>query len=156
MDILDEEILALWKLLNEQDVKYIMVGGFAANLHGFSRTTEDLDLWIEDTKENRKRFREALKQLDIGDFSALETTDLIPGWSAISLNSGIELDVMTSLAGFPAEKFEECYNMASVAEIHSITVRFMHLNHLIEAKKRSGRPKDLIDVIELEKIQSRK
>ena len=41
MDILDEEIVKLWKLLSENEVQYIMVGGFATNLHGFSRITAD-------------------------------------------------------------------------------------------------------------------
>ena len=133
-----------------------MVGGFATNLHGFSRTTEDLDLWIKDTKENRKKFRETLKQLGIGDFAQLETTDLIPGWSAIALSSGIEPDVMTSLAGFPADKFDECHQISPVAEINNVPVKFLHINQLIEAKKKAARPKDLIDVVELEKIQKRK
>jgi len=156
MDIFDEEILNLWNLLHQHDVKYIMVGGFATNLHGFTRTTQDLDLWIKATKENRKKFRQVLKQLDIGDFEALETTELIPGWSSILLNSGIELDIMTSLAGFSAEKFDACYQISPTAEIHTVPVKFLHINQLIEAKKKSARPKDLIDVIELEKIQQGK
>jgi hypothetical protein len=48
MDILDNELLNFWKSLNEFDVKYIMIGGFAVNLHGFSRTTGDLDMWLKD------------------------------------------------------------------------------------------------------------
>lgn len=34
MDILDEEIINLWRLLNKHHVMYIMVGGFATTLHG--------------------------------------------------------------------------------------------------------------------------
>lgn len=41
MDILDEEILSFWRVLQKYQVKYIMVGGFATNLHGFSRMTAD-------------------------------------------------------------------------------------------------------------------
>lgn len=47
MDILDGEIITLWRSLHTNKVKYIMVGGFATNLHGFSRTTADLDIWVE-------------------------------------------------------------------------------------------------------------
>ena len=54
MDILDEEILSLWSLLNKNNVAYIMVGGFATTLHGFNRNTADIDLWIKDTKNNRQ------------------------------------------------------------------------------------------------------
>jgi hypothetical protein len=37
MDILDDEILSLWRSLSTNKVRYIMVGGFATNLHGFNR-----------------------------------------------------------------------------------------------------------------------
>src|ERR1700751_1310130 len=115
MDILDEEILNLWKSLNNQHVEYIMVGGFAINLHGFSRMSADVDLWIKDTLKNRKKLREAIKELGTGDFEALETTQLIPGWTSITLSSGIDLDIMTSLKGFEQIKFDECYRIAPTA-----------------------------------------
>lgn len=154
MDILDEEILNFWKALHTNEVSYIMVGGFAANLHGFQRTTGDLDLWIKDTKENRIKFRKTLKEVGIGDFESIETTQLIPGWTVLYFSSGFELDIMTSLKGFPSERFDDCYVISPTAEIENIPVKFLHINQLIEAKKAAGRPKDLLDVIELEKIRS--
>ena len=62
MDIFDEDILLLWKCLHQNDVRYIMIGGFAINLHGYSRATKDIDIWIEDTLNNRKKLRTALKE----------------------------------------------------------------------------------------------
>ena len=44
MDIFDEELLEFWKALNANQVKYLMVGGFAVNMHGFSRATQDVDI----------------------------------------------------------------------------------------------------------------
>jgi hypothetical protein len=152
MDILDEEILNLWKLLNTFNVRYIMVGGFATNLHGYIRTTADADIWIKDTPENRKHFRATLSKLGIGDFEEIERIPFIPGWSSIYLNSGLELDIMTSLKGFPSERFDECYQLALTAMIHDVPVRFLHLNHLLEAKKATARPKDLLDIAELKRI----
>ena len=61
MDILDNEILNLWRLLQKHNTLYIMVGGFATNLNGFERMTADIDLWIKDTSENRKKFTENFK-----------------------------------------------------------------------------------------------
>ncbi len=156
MDILDSEILTLWKLLHVHDVKYIMIGGFATNLHGYNRMTADLDLWIKDDKENRKKLRVVLDQLDLGDLESIETMDFLPGWSSLLLASGFELDLMTDLKGFPQNTFEECYTNSSVAIVHEIPIRFMNLNQLIEAKKASSREKDLIDIIELEKIKKQK
>lgn len=46
MDIFDEEILKFWTVLQKTKVKYIMVGGYATNLHGYQRFTGDIDIWI--------------------------------------------------------------------------------------------------------------
>lgn len=153
MDILDEEILKLWQLLYENEVRYIMIGGFATNLHGFQRTTGDIDIWIEDTSGNRRRLRSVLKELDLGEFDNIEEMDFIPGWSTLYLSSGFELDIMTSIKGFDKSRFNECYELSPTAYIYDIPVKFLHLNQLIEAKKASGRPKDLLDIIELEKLR---
>jgi hypothetical protein len=45
MDMLDDELLRFWKALNNNNVRYIMVGGFATRFHGFNRNTDDLDMW---------------------------------------------------------------------------------------------------------------
>lgn len=153
MDMLDEGILNLWRNMYAFDVTYIMVGGFATNLHGFSRTTADCDIWIKDTPVNRKNLRYALEKNEGLDFNAVERMEFVPGWSSIQLQSGLSLDIMTYLKGFPQESFDACYDKASEASLYNLTIRFLHINHLIEAKKQAGRPKDLIDIIELEKIQ---
>jgi hypothetical protein len=156
MDLLDDEILRLWKTLHKYETKYILVGGFALNLHGFNRITADMDLWIKDTPENRKSLRNVLKELEFGDLESIENTQFIPGFTSILLHSGFELDIMTSLKGFEQIKFDECYKIAPIAIIENIPIKFLHIEQLIEAKKASGRPKDLIDVIELEKILKQK
>lgn len=153
MDILDEEIINLWTLLNRRNVSYIMVGGFATTLHGFNRNTADIDLWIKDTIENRKKLRLVLNELELGDFEGVETTEFIPGFTSITLNSGFELDIMTYMKGLEQSNFDECFTLAPTAIIEGISVRFLHINHLIDVKKACGRPKDLLDVIELEKIR---
>lgn len=45
--MLDDELLRFWKTLNENRVRYIMVGGFATRFHGFNRNTDDLNMWHE-------------------------------------------------------------------------------------------------------------
>ena len=59
MDIFDVEIVKFWRSLQQNGVKFIMIGGFATNLHGYQRFTGDMDIWIEDTPENRKHLRKA-------------------------------------------------------------------------------------------------
>jgi hypothetical protein len=153
MDILDEELVGLWKAFEDNKLKYIMVGGFASILNGHTRLTSDLDIWIKDTKENRHALQSSLSQIGLSDIPNLDKIDFVPGWSSINLPSGFELDVMTSLKGFEQERFDECYLLSNEAIIESISVRFLHINQLIEAKKAANRLKDQLDIQELEKIK---
>lgn len=152
MDVYSDVFLNLWHYLNKNSVRYIMVGGFATNLHGFQRYTGDIDLYLDDTLENRKHLRQAFIDLELGDFEPLERMAFIPGWVDFQLNNGVKLDIMTSLKGVDLT-FDECLQMAPIAEIDGILVPFLHINHLIDNKKAVNRPKDQIDVIELEKIK---
>ncbi|MGV3530328.1 MAG: hypothetical protein ACO1OO_15605 [Flavisolibacter sp.] len=93
MDIFDKEIVSFWKALQAAGVEYMMVGGYATNMHGYQRFTGDMDIWIHDTLENRKRLRIAFREYGIGDMASLETVQFIPGWVDFYLNNGLRLDI---------------------------------------------------------------
>jgi len=152
MDIFDEEILKFWAALQKTRVKYIMVGGYATNLHGYQRFTGDIDIWIEDTPENRQRLRKAFIECGMGDYYMLETIQFIPGWTDFHLLNGLRLDILVTMKGLEGYSFDECLNMAAIADIDGVQIPFLHINQLIANKKAVDRPKDKLDVIELEKI----
>ncbi|MDE3185774.1 MAG: nucleotidyltransferase [Bacteroidota bacterium] len=153
MDIFDEEILKFWKVLQNNHVKYIMVGGYAINLHGFQRYTGDIDIWIEDTNENRQNLRKAFIDCEMGDYPMLDSIQFVPGWTDFQLKNGLRLDIMASMKGLEGFTFSECLTMASIADIDEVKIPFLHLDQLIANKKIINRPKDKIDIIELEKIK---
>jgi predicted nucleotidyltransferase len=152
MDIYEGAFIDLWKNLNKNKVRYIMVGGFATNLHGYHRFTEDVDLYLEDTLENRKNLRSAFKDLGLGDFEPIERIQFIPGWVDFQLENGVKMDIMTSMNGITLS-FDECLKLAPIAEIEGVRVPFLHINQLIDNKKAVNRPKDQADIVELEKIR---
>jgi hypothetical protein len=153
MDVINEDLVDFWRGLNGNSVRYIMIGGFATRFHGFNRNTDDLDMWLDDTLENRRNLRKAFADLSYGDFASLETMEFVPGWTSFNVGGGIELDILTKMEGLQTLTFGECLSMASIADLEGIMVPFLHINHLIENKKKVNRPKDQIDVIELEKIR---
>jgi hypothetical protein len=153
MDILDDELIKFWQVLNEYSVKYIMVGGFVTRFHGFNRSTDDLDLWLEDTLENRKKPRVSFFQLGYGDFPSIETMQFVPGFSNFNIGGGIELDILSEMKGLEEFSFDECLVQASIANLEGIRVPFLHINHLIRNKKTTNGPKDQVYVVELEKIR---
>lgn len=151
MDIEDDEIVQLWKALAKHNVRYIMVGGFAVNFHGFSRTTGDLDMWIEDSPENRESLAKAFSEMFEEDYSSFKTLEFIPGWSSFRFESGFEIDIMTDLKGLGKERFNSCFEIAPVSDILGVPVRFLHYNHLIQSKEAANRPRDQWDIEELRK-----
>lgn len=153
MDIFDEEILKFWAALQNQKVRYIMVGGYATNLHGYQRYTGDIDIWIDDSIENRHQLRKAFAECGMGDYYMLETMQFVPGWTDFHLMNGLRLDIMVNMKGLEGYSFDECLNIASIADIDGVKVPFLHINQLIANKKAVNRPKDQLDVMELERIQ---
>jgi predicted nucleotidyltransferase len=153
MDIFNEELISYWKSLNLHAVKYIMVGGVATNFNGYQRTTDDVDVWIEDTLENRNKYRVAFKEYSGLDYFMMERLQIIPGWTSFNLNNGYKLDLLIEMKGLESYSFNDCHTMASIADIDGLLVPFLHINHLIANKKAVNRPKDQLDVFYLEKIK---
>ena len=153
MDIFDEDLLKFWRSLTKTGVRFLMIGGVATNLHGYHRTTNDIDLWVDDSSSNRKKLRAAFKDYGIGDFQSLETMQFVAGWSTFRLDSNLEVDIMTNVKGLEDFTFAYAYKLASVADIFDLKIPFLHINQLITSKKAANRSKDQIDVMELEKIK---
>jgi hypothetical protein len=122
VDIFDEEIFRFWKALQGFEVKYIMVGGYATNLHGYQRFTGDLDIWIKDTVENRQHLHSAFAVCEMGDYPMLEYMQFIPGLTDFQLNNGMRLDILIDMKGLEGYSFEECLDMASIADIDDVNV----------------------------------
>ena len=61
---------------------------------------------------------------------------------------------MTTMKGIENISFEQAFERATLATIKNIQVPFLHINQLIANKKAVNRPKDQLDVIELEKINT--
>lgn len=135
---MDEGLLAFWRVLNKHNVAYIMVGGFAMNMHGYSRTTNDSDLWLKDEPVNRYNLRLAFSELGYGDYPSLETMQFLPGWTQFYTKDGLIITILTSLKGLETQTFEDCYEKALIAGFNEIHVPFLHLNDPLRKQKGSG------------------
>ena len=149
-DIFQEDFRDFIKALNDQEVKYIMVGGMAVILHGHARVTGDMDIWVECTKENYQRLVKTFRQfgmplfdMTLQKFLGVKENDVF----SFGRNP-VGIDIMTAVKGL---NFDEAYKLSTVYEDDDLPIRIIHINHLIEAKKASGRLKDLDDINQLKK-----
>ncbi|CAD5290559.1 MULTISPECIES: hypothetical protein [unclassified Imperialibacter] len=157
MDISSKEVKAFLQSLYDHEVKYMLVGGIATVYHGFVRTTQDLDLWVQEVPENKQRLVNALKAIDVAGAENYLTVPMIPGRSTISIGDDrFVADFMGYTKAFKPEDFEACYAKARKGHFDETPITVIHINDLIKEKTLCGRPKDLLDVTELEMIKKNK
>jgi hypothetical protein len=150
-----QEILNIWKVFSENNVRYLTVGGLAVNIYGYTRNTGDIDILIEDTTENRKKLRLAFASIGIGDFPQIETMQFVAGFTDFTISYDLRLDVMTSVKGLENENFEKLFQNATIVILKEVPVYFLDYDNLIKTKKACNRLKDQLDIEELEKLNDK-
>ncbi len=137
--------------LNINDVEYILVGGYAVILHGYIRSTADMDVWVNKTKENYQKLKKALKQFGAPIFSENEFLgNEFNVWGFGKEPNRIE--IMSEVKGV---KFDNVYKKSKIYKEDNFNIRYIHLNHLLEAKEAAGRFKDKNDIEQLKKKNKR-
>lgn len=135
--------------LNNNNVEYLLVGGYAVILHGYSRTTGDLDLWVNRTSENYKKILAAFAEFKMPVFDMTEENFLNHAdWDVFRYGrKPVAIDIMTKMGGLD---FDECYKLRIEQNIEDLLIKLVHYNDLIKAKRAAGRYKDLDDLEKLE------
>lgn len=133
--------------LNDEKVRYLVVGGYAVAIHGYPRFTKDIDIWIDRSPENAQRIVEALGQFGFASLG-LKAEDFLGEYQFIQLGyPPNRIDIITSLEGV---EFSTAYENRLHLSIKEIEVDFLGLDDLRSTKRASGRPQDLIDLDNLQ------
>ena len=135
----------LLQLLNEYQVEYLIVGGFAVMKYGEPRYTKDLDVWVHNSAENSVRVISALAA-----FGAPLDHD---GITAETLNgkrvvyqmgiAPVRIDILTAITGV---EFPQAWRNRVASTFFGVPVQFISLDDLITNKRALGRASDLKDL----------
>lgn len=136
--------------LNKNAVKYILVGGYSVILHGYSRTTGDMDIWVERSDENYSNIVKAFEDFGMPVFDMTKENFLEhPIWDVFTFGiPPVAIDVMIKIDGF---NFEEVFERSVILNDGDLVVRVIHKNDLIAAKLKANRFKDMDDVEHLKR-----
>ena len=149
LNIFHEEFKDFIESLNKANVNYIVVGGYSVILHGYNRTTGDLDIWVGRTQENYLKLMKAFQLFGLPT-TAIPVNDFVNNKQIEVYTFGrppLAIDIMTEMKG---ASFEDAFEQAEMIEVEGQKLRLLHYNHLIMAKKAAGRHKDLDDLENLE------
>lgn len=131
-------------VLNEFQVRYLIVGAHALAVHVRPRATNDLDVLVQPTIENATRVAAAVDNF-VGVKTEYTVSDFCTPYSVVQIGvEPVRIDVLTQLTG--AEDFEELWRNRVDANFGATLAHFIGIDGLILTKKACGRPIDLIDV----------
>jgi predicted nucleotidyltransferase len=150
----------LLERLVEAEVRFVLVGGLAVNAWGYLRATRDVDVVPDPDQDNLKRLDALLRELggkvDVGGRllgSESIATFLRTGDRTLVRTELGQVDILQGLPQVP--RFEDLEKQARDVDIEGLAVRVCSLDHLLEMKRASDRPRDLEDVEALEAAQDR-
>lgn len=132
----------LLKLLNDHDVRYLLIGGYSVAYHGYPRATNDLDIWIQCDPDNIDRVISALR---LFGFNLPElNSDVFFSNSMIRMGvPPLRIEFLTEVSGV---SFDDCYSERIVDDFDGVRVNLISLKRLLQNKQASGRHKDLNDI----------
>lgn len=153
IDLNSDEVINFLRSLQEYNVKYILVGGFAVAFHGYVRATHDLDLWIKDDPANIENFKKVLTVHGVPGLDSVRTFEMIPGFTEFAIgNSGFIVEPMKNLKAFSAFDFDSCYIRAEAGIIEGVEFKVIHPKDLLKEKQVTNRPKDQGDIEHLKNL----
>lgn len=135
--------------LHAAAVDFVVIGAWALGPHGYHRATKDIDVFVRATPENAPRVMVALSRFGAPLFGATVADFAQPG---VILQIGVvnRIDITTTIEGVT---FDEAVGAPVIVDIDGIPVRFIGREALIKNKLATGRPRDLLDAQELERLR---
>ena len=147
----DQDPLArVCELLNRNHARYIVVGAQACILHGLVRTTEDVDILVEESEENYRHVIEALSEME--DHAAAELTPLDLAENVV-VKVADEVEVDISRRAWKVS-YADAIVSALSTEIDGVRVPYASLETLI-ATKDTYREQDRADLLRLRELKRR-
>lgn len=168
----------LLKLLAKSDVDFVLVGGLAVALRGYSRFTADVDVVLAMEADNLAKFIQAAKHAGLRPtipvpIETLGDPDLIEQWYremghagkprsgcsqkgmlAFSLRTADTRPLVLDVLVKSVVPYVDLRKQATILDIGELKVAVATIDHLIVMKTGTGRSKDQIDIEELRKIQA--
>jgi len=132
----------LLKTFNDNNVKYMVIGGYAVIQYAEPRYTKDLDLWISADSTNAVAVYTSLKEFG-APLEGLTKDDFAE--EGYFYQMGVPPVRVDILMGIPGVEFEEAWSRRVEVDFDGLSITFISRQDLISAKLASGRPQDMID-----------
>lgn len=137
-----EDLVSLCKALNSEEVRYVLIGGFAVILHGFVRGTKDIDLLVDASARNVRKIKRAMASLPDNAADLIED-DEVERYTVVRIADEIVVDLLRAACGV---EFDEASNGGIETKIVDGVPIPVATKELLIRMKQTIRPSDATDV----------
>jgi len=144
---------AILEILLRNGVRFVLIGGLAAQAHGSPSLTGDLDVCYARDRDNLERLAVALAELVAIRRGVPADTPPMPPLDARTIRAGGVFTLSTRFGDFdllatpdPNFDYESLVQHAIAAPVHGSTILIASLTDLMAMKRAAGRPKDRIEL----------
>ena len=144
-NLFNQDFLEFIDCLNKSEAEYLLVGGYSVVIHGYPRTTGDLDIWVKRSESNYNKLLKAfdLFRLPVFDMTLENFLDVNKFDVFRFGRQPVAIDIITDLKGLD---FSKSLEGAQSQEFDQVRINYLNFQDLIRAKKASGRAKDINDI----------
>jgi predicted nucleotidyltransferase len=132
----------VFKSFQQNNVRYVVIGGVASVLYGIPRATFDVDILIEATADNAGRLLNALTEAGFGTATMTSPEEIVSNEITV-FNDRVRIDVQTKT---PGVSFEDVWSRRKTVNYNGQEFFILSREDLIKAKRASGRDVDIEDV----------
>ncbi len=148
---LHQDFKDLLAVFAQEQVRYLLIGGYAVAFHSRPRFTKDIDLWLDPSSDNVERAAVAL-QLFGAPADVVETWRNAAADEIVFLGRPpVRVDLLRQVSGVD---FAHAFARRDRAEWDGTPVSVIGIDDLIASKRAAGRPQDLLDVQALERARA--
>ena len=148
--MLNPDFREILSAFEDSEIEYLVVGAYALAAHGFPRATGDLDIWIRTSEENVSAVFKSLIAFG-APLESLTEEELTEKDVVFQIGvSPCRIDILTSITGV---SFDAAWPQRLRIEMDGVHVLVLGRNDLIENKKATARPQDLVDVEKLLRLK---
>lgn len=146
------------RVLLDNEVDFVLIGGFAAAVYGVTLITQDIDICVSFDKQNSGRILKAVKGLNPshrdGNRPLNETVESLTKFKNLYLSTDFgPIDLLGHVSGLGS--YSDLKNHFIEVELFGKKCKVLDIDALISSKREMGRPKDKETIIQLEAIKEK-
>jgi len=143
---LENDFIDFVELCNKYEVEYLIIGGYAVSIHGYPRSTKDLDICIKISEDNAEKMVQVINDFGLASLKLTKNDFLKRDFITQLGHEPVRIDILNDIDGVP---FEQAWKNKKIIGYEGKAINFIGYADLLKVKEKSGRPQDIADINKL-------